>query len=178
MAVARTAAISKGEYPMRKFGLIAAAVAATLTAPAHAGNGRVEIVTGLDSIDGEEGVSYGINAGYDFSIGEKAFAGVEVGVADSTVDQGIAKAGRDLSAGVRIGTKTGESGRLYAGVGYTNQRVSAGAFGSANADGVRGSVGYEHNFGTSTYGKIEYRYSNYEAGVDRHQGLIGFGVRF
>jgi len=28
------------------------------------------------------------------------------------------------------------------------------------------------------YGKVEYRYSNYEADVTRHQALMGVGVKF
>jgi outer membrane immunogenic protein len=32
--------------------------------------------------------------------------------------------------------------------------------------------------GTNSFAKAEYRYSNYEQGVERHQVMGGFGFRF
>ncbi|HYJ83725.1 MAG TPA: outer membrane beta-barrel protein, partial [Allosphingosinicella sp.] len=47
-----------------------------------------------------------------------------------------------------------------------------------NLDGFRLGAGYQHGFGEKMYGKVEYRYSNYEADVTRHQVLLGVGVQF
>lgn len=162
-----------------------------LASPAMAaGQGRVELRGGYDSIDlGEEddglndfgtvkGVLYGLAAGYDFDLGSKAFIGIEGSVEDSSGDFLIVDAERDLGAAVRIGLKLGKHGRAYVGAGYSNFRVGAGELGSGNADGVRGLAGFEFGLNDRFYGKVEYRYTNYEAGISRHQGLAGLGLRF
>lgn len=155
-----------------------------------AGQGRVELRGGYDSIDlGDEdddlndfgtvkGVLYGIAAGYDFDLGSKAFIGIEGSVEDSSGDFLILDAERDLGAAIRLGLKVGEHGRAYVGAGYSNFRVSAGNLASGNADGIRGLAGFEFGLNDRFYGKVEYRYTNYEAGVSRHQGLAGLGLRF
>jgi outer membrane immunogenic protein len=61
-------------------------------------------------------------------------------------------------------------------------------------DGWRVGAGVEKAFGKNTYGKLEYRYSNYSNGrltfangattsnfdvdTDKHQIVAGFGIRF
>jgi outer membrane immunogenic protein len=163
---------------MRKIAILAA-LAAFAATPAHAaGEGRAEIQLGYDSVEGETGVSYGGVIGYDFDVSESVFVGGEVGIADSTVGGGGVEAGRDLSADLRIGVRVGENGKAYALVGYTNERFTAAGLGGANFDGVRLGAGYEHNITSSLYGKIEYRYSNYELGFDRHTAIAGVGVHF
>ena len=39
-------------------------------------------------------------------------------------------------------------------------------------------IGYQHGFAGNAYGKVEYRYSNYEADFSRHQVLVGVGLTF
>ena len=159
----------------------AALLAAIMLAPAPAdaaGQGRVEVRTGYDDFENVGGFLYGIGAGYDFDLGRSLTLGVEATVEESTADLFILDARRDLGAGIRLGIKTGETGRVYLGAGYSNARVTATGFGSGNADGIRGSAGYEFGLFGNIYGKLEYRYTNYEAGFDRHQGLTGVGIRF
>jgi outer membrane immunogenic protein len=76
---------------------------------------------------------------------------------------------------------------LYAKAGYVNGRVNVAydAPGSAddfddgvNLDGVRVGAGVEFALGGNIYAKTEYRYSNYEAGYDKHQLVGGLGIRF
>jgi outer membrane immunogenic protein len=163
---------------MRKIALLAA-LAAFSAAPAYAsGEARVEAQLGYDDIGGESGVTYGTVLGYDMDIGSTAFVGVEVGFAETSIEELDVKAGRDLSAGVRFGVEVSERGKLYGLVGYSNQRFSAPGFASENIDGIRVGVGYQHDISKNLYGKVEYRYTNYELGVDRQTVVAGLGARF
>jgi outer membrane immunogenic protein len=147
------------------------------------------------------GVSYGIGIGYDYAVNDKLFIGIEGNVDGSTADNAncpvmpsffarvCTKLGRDLNANVRLGSAIGDGKtKIYGLAGYSNLRVRFQSQGdalpapvgtiSANADGIRAGVGLERNFGSRAYGKIEYRYSNYEGGFSRNQGIVGFGIRF
>ncbi|MEG3182269.1 outer membrane protein [Sphingomonas sp. LT1P40] len=145
------------------------------------------VITGYDVVDlntpgvkNPDGVIYGIGLGYDIQKGRTVF-GIEAEVADSLAKlkagaATVAETGRDLYIGGRIGVVTGQT-LLYAKAGYTNARIRS-PFGTADADGIRAGVGAEVKLTDSIFGKAEYRYSNYEAGVERHQGVLGLGVRF
>jgi outer membrane immunogenic protein len=176
---------------------LSAIVAAT---PAAAEGFRAEIHGGWDhaSVDtlDDDGVVYGIGLGYDLAVGQNAFIGVDLNLDDSTQkecetnvvvasDKLCVNAGRDLSAGIRAGVNVSERGKVYALAGYTNARFRASytdATGTesdaTNLDGFRLGAGYQHMLGGNTYGKVEYRYSNYENDVDRHQLLVGVGLTF
>ena len=184
---------------MKKITLVA--VAAMLAAPAAANaQAYVQVQTGIDSVsvlgESDEGVAYGIAAGYELPVSETMFAGVELSLDDSTTkecasdvlvvgDEACVKAGRDISAVVRLGTKLGETSKLYVLGGYTNARikltyddgVTSDSLGE-NGDGFRLGAGYQHDFGGNLFGKIEYRYSNYESDFSRHNGVIALGMRF
>jgi outer membrane immunogenic protein len=77
---------------------------------------------------------------------------------------------------------------LYAKAGYTNARAKATYNSNLagvddrplhdNLDGVRVGAGIEQAVGRKAFVKAEYRYSNYEQGVDRHQVVAGLGIRF
>jgi outer membrane immunogenic protein len=177
-----------------------AALAATAT-PACAEGFRAEIHGGWDRVQGggqeDDGAVYGIGLGYDMNIGSGAFAGIDLSFDDSTMkeceksavvanDEACLRAGRDLAAAVRVGANVGPNGKLYALAGYSNARfrfdykTPAGALtrDSDDLDGFRLGAGYQHGFGGRAYGKIEYRYSNYERDVSRHQAVIGVGITF
>jgi outer membrane immunogenic protein len=163
---------------MRKIALLAA-LAAFSSSPAYAsGEARVELQLGYDEIGGESGVTYGTVLGYDMDIGSTAFVGVEVGLAETSIKSLDATAGRDLSAGVRFGVEVSDHGKLYGLLGYSNQRFSAPGFESENIDGLRVGAGYQHDIGKNLYGKVEYRYTNYELGLERHTVVAGLGARF
>jgi outer membrane immunogenic protein len=108
---------------------------------------------------------------------------------------------RDLYIGARLGFAVTPSTMLYAKGGYTNakfeSRYDDGAGTIYNngitADGYRLGAGVEQKFnlfGPSGFIKAEYRYSNYknldigqndfdlETDLDRHQAVVGVGVRF
>lgn len=164
---------------------------------------RVEGLVGYDrpSIADEnaDGVLYGMGVGYDFQSGNAVF-GIEAEATDSTANERVAgfalpgdelrvRAGRDLYVGGRVGAVVGGGTLLYAKAGYTNARVridyedgTAGTINDftdrTNLDGVRGGAGAQFAIGSNAYLKTEYRYSNYQDGVDRHQVVGGFGFRF
>jgi outer membrane immunogenic protein len=161
---------------------------------------RVEGLIGWDRVqsdaDKDDAVGYGAAVGYDMQMGG-AVVGAEAEYSDSdnrscvgtttVADPRIClKMGRDLYAGGRIGTVLGGSTLLYAKAGYTNAQAKLTSddgtgqitLDKSNLDGVRVGGGAEHALGTNTYVKAEYRYSNYEAGVERHQAMGGFGFRF
>lgn len=190
---------------MRKY-VLAALLAGSFAAPAMAQEAapftgfRAEGLVGYESVEvpgnDSDGVTYGAGIGYDFQMGNLV-AGIEGEVTDSTVDECTsdfavagdelcAEAGRDLYVGGRLGTLIGANTLLYGKAGYTNARIETEYTNgpdipsevSENLDGVRVGAGLEFAVGPNSYLKTEYRYSNYEQGFDKHQGLVGFGFRF
>ena len=167
------------------------------------GGFHVDGIVGWDrsSIQNEHanGVTYGVGAGYDFRSGNAIF-GVEAEASDSTADRSVTgaviagdslrvRAGRDLYVGGRVGFGVGSNSLVYAKAGYTNARFRAdyddGTAATVadftqrtNLDGIRAGVGAQIGVGSRAYLRTEYRYSNYQDGVDRHQVVGGFGVRF
>ncbi len=162
---------------------------------------------GDESIDG---VGFGVGVGYDFDLGGFV-AGVEGEFMESSGKQETnesidapfssrVRTGRDLYVGGRVGFRAGPSTLIYAKGGYTNTSIEA-RFESdneqfefdTNADGWRLGAGIEQLFGPNAYGKVEYRYSNYnnldfsddedqdfdtDIDLDRHQVIAGVGFRF
>ena len=184
---------------MRKFGA-ALLLAATFATPAFAQDAagnftgvNVMAVGGVDNLsaDGESetGAMYGIAAGYDFQAGNAVF-GIEGEAALSTTrecDETVAlcaDSGRDLYIGGRGGFLVASNVLAYVKAGYTNARatledsVTGDNLDHRNLDGVRGGVGLEYNGGSPFTVRLEYRYSNYEDDLSRHQGVLGVGFRF
>lgn len=166
---------------------VAAAAAAFVATPAFAqdaaplfSGGHIEAIAGFDSIhgggDSESGVAFGIAGGYDIRKNNVVF-GIELEAADSTISDSGVSASRDLYAGGRIGAVVGDRGLLYAKLGYTNARASFAGTG-VNFDGIRAGVGVEWMVGSNVSIRTEYRYSNYQDGLSRHQGVLGLGYRF
>jgi outer membrane immunogenic protein len=182
---------------MKKFAL-AATAAALFAVPAAAGaQAFVQVETGLDAIsfDGEsdEGVSYGVTAGYDMPLSGGMFVGIQGTAADSTTKECVSagaerlclKTGRDLAAVVRLGTAVGDKGKLYVLGGYTNARLHLtytdgvdNYSDGANADGFRLGAGYQHDLSDRLFVKAEYRYSNYESDFSRHNAIVALGAKF
>jgi outer membrane immunogenic protein len=180
---------------MKKY-LIAAAAPIALfaaAAPASAQGFRAEIHGGWDQVSAtnneDNGIVYGIGLGYDIAISDKALIGLDLSADLSSLEEceaGVIKARRDLAAAVRLGYKVSDNGTLYALAGYSNARfrfdyktaANVTTSTSGNLDGFRIGAGYQHGFGNGAYGKVEYRYSNYEADVSRHQVLVGVGIGF
>ena len=186
---------------MKKSIFVAAALLSPLFATAAQAQGAYgEIHGGWDNVSvlgsSQDGVTYGVALGYEFPIAKKAFIGVEANADDSTTkacandliilgDRTCASAGRDLSAVARAGLDIAEGHQLYALAGYTNARLKfsyndgvATTSSSGNGDGLRLGAGYKMGLGAKSYAKVEYRYSNYEAGFSRNQVVFGLGLKF
>ncbi|SEH13040.1 outer membrane immunogenic protein [Sphingopyxis sp. YR583] len=198
---------------MKKIVSAAALAVASLSSPALAqdtgfAGGRVELLTGYDIVEGDEGLVYGVAAGYDVAVGQGVI-GIEAEINDSTVrevysdafvagDELRIGAGRDIYIGGRLGFAVSPRTLLYAKAGYTNAAIDVRYDDGTTVekarpkgDGYRVGAGLEQKlglFGTGGYGRLEYRYSNYGnveydgtsvgANIDRHQILVGLGVRF
>jgi outer membrane immunogenic protein len=189
--------------------------------------GYGQLGTGEDSDEGVdnddqadetiEGAVFGVGVGYDFNLGTLV-AGVEGEFSESTGKQesdetinGIAfnsrvETGRDLYVGGRLGFLAAPTTLVYGKAGYTNTSIEARTAGGnetfeldSNIDGWRVGAGIEQLLGPNAYGKVEYRYSNYnnldfsddfdlgnfrsedfdtEIDLDRHQLVVGIGFRF
>jgi len=114
---------------------------------------------------------------------------------------GNLEAGRDLYVGVRAGVLVTPRTLAYAKAGYTNASYNVLATDNVtdvdtdiDLDGWRVGAGLEYAVSENMFVKGEYRYSNYEEGevegpsgvesdrfdidADRHQVMLGVGVRF
>jgi outer membrane immunogenic protein len=143
---------------------------------------RIEALVGYDrpGADGfhSNGVLFGVGAGYDVAVGSAVSLGVDVEATDSTAEKSDVKTGRDLYAGGRVSFAVGPKANVYLKGGYTNARFKEEGFGGANFDGFRVGAGGQYTLGGKAYLGAEYRYSNYELGVDRHQVALTLGTRF
>lgn len=186
---------------MKKITLAAAAVALFAVPAAANAQAYVQVTGGYDAVSygngfNSNGFDYGAAAGYELPISNGMFAGVEATATGSTAKEcagnlalygvkACITAGRDLAAVVRLGTQVGAKSKLYVLAGYTNGRFT-GTYKepgvtekvSGNADGLRLGAGFEQDFSHNMFGKIEYRYSNYEKGLSRNQALAAVGIKF
>ena len=182
---------------MKKILLVLAASSATLaatpalaqTAPVAPNGMRAEVLAGYDSVKGngesDDGLLYGVGVGYDFGGRGALGFGVDAELSDSNVKQGddtaSVEAGRDLYAGGRLNYALSNSATLYAKAGYTNAKAKYELLGeedSETLEGYRLGAGAQFGIGGRAYVGGEYRYSNYEQGVERHQVAMTLGTRF
>ncbi len=63
---------------------------------------------------------------------------------------------------------------VYGKVGYTNWKQTT----TAELEGLRVGGGVEANLFGPVYGKVEYRYTDFDGDVGQHAGLVGLGLRF
>jgi outer membrane immunogenic protein len=181
--------------------LLFAAVAAGHSGSACAQGLRLEAHGGWDRAQSDNvksnGLMYGLGIGYDIKLGKGLFAGLEANADFSTArecasgiiaagDRLCVRAGRDLSLIARAGVEVTPGTSLYALAGWSNARVrgeykpATGALvtEAQTLDGWRIGAGVQQALGSRLYAKVEYRYSDYDAGDNRHQVMAGFGIRF
>ena len=193
---------------MRKINLLFLPAVAAISTPAMAQNTpagfRAEALIGYDVLvaefsddddaekNGKGGLAGGVGVGYDFPMGSALSLGADaeliLSTTDVVVDDGELNVRRDIYVGGRITGRVSDTINVYAKAGYTNLRLSFDVFdedddeaefsASGNLDGVRGAVGVQFGSETRSYYGLEYRYSNYEADVERHQGMLFIGYRF
>jgi outer membrane immunogenic protein len=168
--------------------LAASAAALAFATPAAAQNAtapagfRAEALVGWDhpGADGfhADGVLFGVGAGYDVAVTNNVSLGIDAEASDSTAKKDGVSTRRDLYAGGRVNFAVSPKANLYVKGGYTNARFRQSGFGSENLDGFRLGAGGQYSVGGKAYVGAEYRYSNYELGVDRHQVALTVGTRF
>ncbi|WP_068074144.1 outer membrane protein [Novosphingobium lentum] len=152
-------------------------------------------------------IGYDVPLGQNLRLGAEAeltgsTAKVNNAVNAASFNLGRVKAGRDIYAGARLGYVISPRTMLYVKGGYTNARYNLlGTDGTTNlnqrldTDGYRVGAGAEMALSRNAYAKVEYRYSNYRRAefdfngqtpdssrfridTDRHQVVVGAGVRF
>lgn len=172
---------------------------------------RGTISDGTGSISrskGRNGVGYGGEVGYDVDL-HGIVVGAYAGVAGSSAkscgelygeDELCIRAGRDMTAGARLGFAASESFMLYAKGGYSNGRASIDYrdFEAVLYDrkegrsfgGLHAGAGLEATMDGGVYGRLEYVYTDFSgmsvsardvrADVEprRHQVVFGLGYRF
>lgn len=164
--------------------IFAAVAAACIAAPAMAQEAapftgpRAGVTVGFDKFQGEEGVSYGVNAGYDLAVASQITAGVEVSLGDSTADSNGIDASRDIAASLRLGYVVTPRILAFGKVGYASSRFEVAGNGTS-FEGVRYGGGLEFAVTPNTYVSAEYQRSEYEQNIGgRDAGVVGIGFRF
>ncbi|WP_260928647.1 outer membrane protein [Novosphingobium sp. 9] len=179
--------------------ILTAGAALVLAAVPHVANAQawVQAETGVDVVHAEgetrANIAYGVSGGYDYQMQGGIFVGAMGSFGDSETracvsddgDRACIKTGRDLAALVRLGTTVGERSKVYLLGGYTNARAIASASvdgthveAHKDLDGFRLGAGGQVDLTSKLFLKAEYRYSNYQYGVSRHQGVVALGVNF
>lgn len=151
---------------MKIIAIAVAVLAAGTAMPALADEGRVEVRGGAAFTNGDDDAEavIGAAAGYDFDLADSSvFIGGE-----GSIDVPLAN---DFAAvfGLtgRIGAKLSDTDRLYATGGYSFNGI----------DAVHVGAGYQHRFGKTFYGKVEYR-RFLENGTDVNVAVVGLGLAF
>ncbi|WP_336957890.1 porin family protein [Sphingobium aquiterrae] len=167
-----------------KTAIFAAIAAACVSVPAFAQDEapftgpRAGVTVGYDKFQGEDGVSYGVTAGYDIALAPRVVGGVDVALGDSTVDGASTKVSRDLAASLRLGYVVTPRILAFGKVGYASSRFEVGGVGAA-LEGVRYGGGLEYGVTPHTYISAEYQRSEYEQNIGgRDAGVVTIGYRF
>ena len=163
---------------MRKFLILAAASAALVSTPVLAQDAndsftgvRAGLTAGFDdvtgTVDGTD-VVYGADVGVDIPVGDRMTFGVEAFSTNPFDDD------RTVGAAARVGYAFNEDVLGFARAGYSNYETVF----DRNLDALTVGGGLEFAASKNTYARIEYRYSDFEAGVGNHGALAAVGVRF
>jgi hypothetical protein len=156
------------ELVMRKV-LLPLLASMAVASPALANEARVEARGGVIWNGGDEEAIAGVAAGYDFDLGSSAFVGAEVS-ADKILTSNTRVA---FGLTGRVGAKLSENGKLFAAGGYTTKACRF------CDETWHVGAGYQHNFGQSLYGKVEYRHFFADNGVSDPDAVVaGIGMRF
>lgn len=148
---------------------LAAAATAALAAPALANEARLETRGGVVWNRGDTEATAGVAGGYDFDLGSRAFAGVDVS-ADKLLTSGTRVS---WGFGGRLGMKTGSGGKLYALSDYQTKNCA-----TCN-ESVAVGGGYQQDIGQKLYGKVEYRHNIIgDHTPDTDAVLAGVGMKF
>lgn len=151
-----------------RLALLSLVAAAAAVSPALANEARVEARTSIVFDSGFSTGAAGVAAGYDFDLGDMAFAGLEVS-GDKLLDRGTRVS---FGATGRLGLNVAENTKGYVLGGYASKPCKF------CEDGIAAGAGVQHSFG-KIYVKAEYRhiFANNNAG-DLDIMLTGIGTKF
>jgi outer membrane immunogenic protein len=163
---------------MKKTLFVAAAAASLAATPAMANpftGVRAEVTAGVDDVTAKvrtqdidlTDITYGAGVGLDAELYKNVIVGVEANV-DNVFDR------RNIGASARLGYVVADTVLVYGKVGYANWKQTT----TRELEGLRLGGGVEANLFRNVYGKVEYRYTDFDRGVGQHGGLVGVGVRF
>lgn len=174
-------------------------VAATADAPTYEGP-HIEVRGGYDhftsDFDDSADAAYGIGIGYDVPL-DHFIIGIGAGVDFSGNDVVEVKdfrsarhyefevaPKRDIEVTARIGMKVWNT-LAYVRAGYSNARFTldhpestAPFAGSRNFDGLRAGGGLEWQVSGHLHSMAEYRFTDYELNLKRHQVIWALAYRF
>lgn len=154
---------------MKKISIAAAVLATVVATPALANEGRVEARGGIYWTGGDSEATAGVAAGYDWSMGDRGFVGVEAS-GDKVLTSG-AKVSLGLNA--RGGAKLDNGAKLYVTGGWNSEPCDL------CEDAFSAGAGAEFPFGNALYGKVEYRHFFVGNGFsDANAAVAGIGIRF
>lgn len=144
------------------------------------------------------GFMYGAEAGYDFAVSPTVILGVLGSVSGTTVKlqsevvnnlyNASGSVGLNWNLAARAGFKVADSTLIYGAGGYASTKIkyyidnpttpALSYETNRTYGGFLLAAGVEQAFGEKFYGKVEYRYSNYQSGVHRNDVVFGAGMRF
>lgn len=153
------------------------ALAAVLFATAAHAEGYVEARGGIAGGSGWTSETIGVALGYDADVGSNAFIGGEV-----TADTDFSFSTPVYGANLRLGAKTGESGKIFGTVGLARYEVAGFIWGPSYSfyytgwkTDVTAGAGYQHKLSEKTYISLQYqRYFDNKA----NRGSVGVGFKF
>ncbi len=163
---------------MKNYMIALAIAGATLATPAMANpftGVRAEVTAGVDDVTAKvrandidlTDVTYGAAVGFDAELYKNVIVGFEANL-DNVFDR------RNVGASARLGYVIKDAVLVYGKVGYANWKQTT----TRELEGLRLGGGVEANIAGPVYGKVEYRYTDFERSVGQHGALVGFGVRF
>lgn len=156
-----------------------AALAAMVAVPASAQsfNGpRVEVTAGIQDVTAARDttdVTYGLNAGLDTTVLD---SNVRLGVEVST--DNIFNRDREVGVAARAGYVFNDAVLVYGKAGYANFRNINFQDRATTLEGLRVGGGLEAALTDNVYGKLEYRYTDFNGRAGKHGAVAGFGLRF
>lgn len=162
---------------MKKLLLTSVATLGLSSTPAFADTTPWAGVSAGYNIDGG-GVTAMATLGVDTDISKGAFVGFSIGAGESGGEDCLglacAKAGRELTAELRLGGQSESGWKYYAIGGYSNLQLKGEYAGlelvSGTTDGITGGLGVEAPIGSRAFTRLEFRYSDY--GEDGHMTSI------
>lgn len=154
---------------MRKVLIALAVASAAVASPALANEGRIEARGGVVWDSGASEDVWGIAAGYDWDLGDKAFIGLEA----SGDKIGTSGSGLGIGFTTRLGVKAGEKTKVLVDGGYTVNTCTG------CEDAVHAGVALEQGVGEKVYLKLGYRHFFVGSGFSDYDAVAaGVGIKF